>query len=91
MKTEMTDLHCMVKSSVKRRAQKVLDDLGTNMTDAIRMFLVQIAVQKAIPFEIRMPNKNTIDAINEAERKNTSLKVYSSAKEMFRDLDKDDD
>lgn len=82
----MVDLHCTVKRSIKRQASKVFDDLGTNMTDAIRMFLVQVAVQKAIPFEIRMPNQTTIDALEEAERKHTSLKSYSSVQEMIKDF-----
>lgn len=85
----MTDLHCMVKSSIKRRAQKVLGDLGTNLTDAIRMFLTQVALQKAIPFEIRVPNKTTLNAMIEAEEKHASFKSYSSAKEMFKDFDND--
>lgn len=80
-------LHCKVKRSVKRQARKVFDDLGTNMTDAIRMFLVQVAIQKSIPFEIRIPNQTTIEALEEAEIKRISLKSYTSAQEMFKDLD----
>lgn len=60
------------------------------MTDAIHMFLVQVAIKRKAPFPINIPNKTTIKAIKEAETKVDSLKAYSSAKELFKALDKDD-
>jgi len=87
MKVEMADLHCKIKAPIKRKAKKVFDELGINMTDAIRLFLTQVTIQKAIPFDIRMPNETTINAMKEAEKENiASLKSYSSAKELFADL-----
>lgn len=77
MKDDRVDLHFKVKRTIKPQSRKVFDDLGTNMTDAI---------QKAIPFEIRIPNQTTINALEEAEIKHTSLKAYTSAQAMFKDL-----
>ncbi len=45
-------------------------------------------IQKAMSSDIQISNQTTIDAINEAEE-HSSIKSYSSVKEMFKDLDKD--
>jgi addiction module RelB/DinJ family antitoxin len=36
-----------------------------NMTDAIRIFLSQVALKKGIPFEIRLPNTETQEAMDD--------------------------
>ncbi|MBN2354517.1 type II toxin-antitoxin system RelB/DinJ family antitoxin [candidate division KSB1 bacterium] len=42
---------------VRENAQKVLDALHISMSEAISVYLTQIALQRAIPFEIRIPKR----------------------------------
>lgn len=52
--------------TVKKHAQSVFNDLGITMSDAINIFLKQVELHKGIPFDIKIPNKETQKAIKEA-------------------------
>lgn len=75
-------IHTRVDPNVKREAELVLSALGMNTSEAIRMFLAQIALQQGIPFEVRIPNKETQKAIKDS-RLNKNLSPFS-----IDDLDK---
>lgn len=40
---------------VKEQAERVLDQLGIPMSNAVGMFLRQIVLQRGIPFEVKLP------------------------------------
>ncbi|VAW19399.1 Antitoxin DinJ (binds YafQ toxin), partial [hydrothermal vent metagenome] len=42
--------------------------LDISESDAIRMYYRQIAINKGIPFELKVPNKETIEALNEIKK-----------------------
>lgn len=86
-KQKMTPLSFLVNESVKNQAREVLESLGLNMTDAMRMFLVQVVNRQGIPFEIRGPNAETLKSMQAIKSKQYS-KPYNTAEEMFTDLDK---
>ena len=44
-----------VEPEVKEQAERVLDQLGIPMSNAVGMFLRQIVLQKGIPFEMKLP------------------------------------
>lgn len=50
----------------KQEAKKIFSELGISMGDAVNMFLKQVTLTKSIPFEIKIPNDETIKAIEEA-------------------------
>ena len=58
-------INARVDKRVKARAQKVLGAVGMSTTEAINLFLHQIVLHKGIPFDVRIPNKETIEAIKE--------------------------
>ena len=39
----------------KEQAERVLDQLGIPMSNAVGMFLRQIVLQRGIPFEVKLP------------------------------------
>ena len=41
-----------IDGQVKERAAKVLADMGLSVSDAIRLLLVRVAAERALPFEI---------------------------------------
>jgi DNA-damage-inducible protein J len=53
---------------VKREAQKVLRSLGISLSEGIRLFLVQVITEKALPFKAKIPNKRTLAAMEAASR-----------------------
>ncbi|MCJ2070398.1 type II toxin-antitoxin system RelB/DinJ family antitoxin [Methylobacterium sp. J-030] len=50
----------------QEEAAAVLADLGLTVSDAVRLLLMRVAREKALPFEPLAPNETTIDAMREA-------------------------
>ena len=63
-----TVVRARIDGQVKEKAAKVLADMGLSISDAIRLLLVRVAAEKALPFEIRVPNAETRAAMAELER-----------------------
>ena len=51
---------------VKKRAEIILSHLGLKPADAIRTFYKQITLQKGLPYQVKIPNEETMAAIDEA-------------------------
>lgn len=49
-----------VEPELKEQAESVLDQLGIPMSNAIGMFLIQIVLQKGIPFEMKLPGTEQV-------------------------------
>ncbi len=48
----MTQVNFRVEDDVKLKAEKALKDMGLSMSTAINIFLVKVARERRIPFEI---------------------------------------
>lgn len=44
-----------VEPEIKEEAEKVLEQLGIPMSNAVGMFLRQVVLQRGIPFEMKLP------------------------------------
>ncbi len=53
---------------VKEKAKKVFKELGLTMGEAVNIFLSQVALQKGLPFEVKIPNDKTKQAIEDARQ-----------------------
>ncbi|MBR6199962.1 MAG: type II toxin-antitoxin system RelB/DinJ family antitoxin [Spirochaetales bacterium] len=86
-------LQTRIDTEVKTEAESLFESLGLDITTAIRLFLKQAINQQRIPFEIIPPkydfSEETLDAIEEAKHisRDSSVKSYSSAKELLEDCD----
>ena len=75
-----------VDPEIKRNAQKILNTLNISMSEAISMYLAQIALNKGIPFEIKIPNKLTSKTLKNSEN-GKGLHKVSNTNELFQELD----
>ena len=80
-------IQARIDPEVKEKAQKVLDTLHISMSEAISVYLTQVALERAIPFEIRIPNDVTIAALEEAEE-GRNLQSARSVDALFEELTK---
>jgi len=90
----MTTINVRVEESIKKQATELFEDLGIDMSTAMNMFLRQAIRHGGIPFEIKRPNPQTLEAIEEIKNirsGKTKAKVYSSVKDAFADLESDDE
>ena len=73
-----------IGKTVKDEATHVLADMGLTVSDAIRMMLMRVAAEKALPFAVKVPNSTTQAALREAS--GGSLPSFSSVEELLADL-----
>lgn len=76
-----------VDADLKRDATIVLSGMGLSVSDAIRMMLVRVAAERALPFEVRVPNRATQEALDAAER--GEGKQFDSVAALMADLEDD--
>ncbi|HWC00478.1 MAG TPA: type II toxin-antitoxin system RelB/DinJ family antitoxin [Bryobacteraceae bacterium] len=79
-----TMVHVRVDEKTKQRAAEALAGMGISVSDAVRMLLVRVAAEKALPFDVKVPNATTVKAMREADRGRG--KRLKSAGELFQDL-----
>lgn len=71
-------------AEIKEQAEEILKRLGISVSAAHEMFYRQIIAHQGIPFEMHLPNRETVSAMKEA-REGTGRK-YDSIGEMFGNL-----
>ena len=84
--TKSTMIHARIEPSLKMETEKMLGELGLNMTQAITLFLQQVRLQKGLPFEVKLPTKETQKALKELETRDG--KKFASVDALFDDLEK---
>jgi DNA-damage-inducible protein J len=52
---------------MKEKAQEVFKTYGMGLSDAFNIFLSQSVMEKGIPFQIKIPNKETLQAMQDVE------------------------
>jgi len=73
-----------VEVKTKQRAAKTLAGMGISVSDAVRMLLVRVAAEKALPFDVKIPNATTVKAMRAADK--GKGKRLTSAGALFKDL-----
>ncbi|MGI8568565.1 MAG: type II toxin-antitoxin system RelB/DinJ family antitoxin [Methylocella sp.] len=66
--TTDTTVRARIDKRVKAEAAHVLEDMGLSVSDAIRMMLIRVAAEKALPFEVKAPNAVTARTLRKADR-----------------------
>ncbi len=81
-------VHVRVDEDLKQKASETLEEMGLSMSDAVRIFLKRVVMEKAIPFEVRVPNEKTTAAIQELEEGKGVC--FNSVDALMEDLNADD-
>ena len=79
-----TSVHVRVDQKTKQQAAKTLAAIGISVSDAVRMLLVRVVAEKALPFEAHIPNATTQKALRAAEKRKG--KRFASTEALFKDL-----
>jgi DNA-damage-inducible protein J len=80
-----TMVHIRVDEKVKKKAAKTLAAMGMSVSDAVRMLLVRVAAESALPFDVKVPNPTTAKALRAANR--SEGRRHDSPDALFEDLD----
>ena len=63
-KTEM--IRARVEPELKREAERLFSALGLSTTEAITIFYKQVTMHRGLPFDVRIPNAETAEALRQA-------------------------
>jgi DNA-damage-inducible protein J len=78
-----------ISADLKQEATEVLGKMGLSVSDAIRMMLVRVAAERALPFDVKVPNQVTQAAMDEARA--GKGKRFERVDDLMNYLNNDDD
>jgi DNA-damage-inducible protein J len=84
--TEM--VHVRIDKRIKTKAAKTLASMGLSVSDAVRVLLTRVAAEKALPFDVKVPNATTVAAMREA--RGGKLPSFRRVSDLMADLNADD-
>jgi len=59
-------VNARMEIELKSEVEAIFKQLGMNTTQAITMFFEQVRLHRAVPFQIKLPNRETINAMEDA-------------------------
>ena len=83
-KTEM--IRVRMESELKQEAEKIFSALGLTPTEAITLFYRQVISCRGLPFGVKIPNEDTLEAIRQTNA-GEGLTGYNSVDELMAELD----
>jgi DNA-damage-inducible protein J len=80
-----TSINARIDIHTKKEAAEILNALGLTMSQAISVFFKQIILTKSIPFELKVPNEETIKTFKKTDA-GKGLHRVSSVKGLMKEL-----
>lgn len=77
-----------IDTGLKKEATAVLSAMGLSVSDAIRLMLVRVVSDKALPFDVRIPNAETQAAMRDIQQGNVTR--FESVEALMADLNDDE-
>ena len=83
-----TRISARIDRDLKAEGEKVLAQLGLNTTDLIKLTFRQLVMRQGLPFDVKIPNAETVEAMNELldEGKRKDLQTFDSVEALMDDL-----
>ncbi|MDD1965879.1 type II toxin-antitoxin system RelB/DinJ family antitoxin [Pseudomonas sp. NPDC090203] len=79
-----TDVRCRIDEELKLQVTAVLSACGLTISEAMRLFLLQVVETQGLPFEVRAPSEKTARALAQARQIRSR---FESMDELLEDLD----
>lgn len=73
-----------IETGLKTEATAVLAGMGLSISDAIRMLLIRVAADKAMPFDLRAPNPESQAAMRDIQEGKVTR--FKSVADLMADL-----
>ena len=89
-----TVIRSRIDSSIKLEAQALLERFGLTMSEAIRLFLHQVVIEKGLPFQVKLPKAEALEhdrwfrsqveaALVEADKPETDFVAHSVVRDRW--------
>jgi len=66
--SKSTVIHTRINADLKAGAEQILESIGISAPEAIRLFYRQIELHRGIPFDVKLPNRQTTETLRKSER-----------------------
>ena len=90
MKTAESTIQIRIDTKTKNASRKILEEIGLDMSTAVKMFLRKVVADRSIPLDFRTEGKLTLkqekEIISIAEQALKNGKKYLSLDELKKDL-----
>lgn len=60
-------IRARTEPNLKEEVEKILKKLGMTSTDAINLFYRQVKLRKGLPFDVKIPNKTTLETFRKTD------------------------
>ena len=85
-----TMVHVRVDETLKNQAAETLAAMGLSLSDAVRVFLTRVVAEQRLPFDLKVPNAETLAAMAEAENiVRTRSARFRTTEELFDALEEE--
>lgn len=81
------NLNIRIDPETKSRAEVLFNNFGLTVSEAVNVFLHQSLLYGGIPFELKMPNKETMDVLEEVVERKNLVGPFNSVSALIEDLD----
>jgi len=82
-KTEF--IRARIEPELKEEVLSILQTLGLSLTEAITLFFKMIKLNRGLPFEVKIPNEETMEALEDA-RLGRNLEEWESVDAFIESL-----
>ncbi|MGM9937817.1 MAG: type II toxin-antitoxin system RelB/DinJ family antitoxin [Candidatus Ornithomonoglobus sp.] len=81
-----SSLNIRIDPETKSQAEKLFKNFGMTVSEAVNIFLHQSLIYGGIPFELRMPNRETMQALDDVRNNKNLSGPYDTMEELMEAL-----
>lgn len=67
---EKSRTNIYLDANIKDQAKEIFNQYGLSLSQAVNIFLTQSVLNRGLPFEVKIPNDETLEAMRDVETGN---------------------
>ena len=80
-------IRARTEPALKSEVERILEELGMTSTEAVNLFYRQVKLQKGLPFDVKIPNKTTLETFRKTDE-GKELNEYKDMKAFLKKMKK---
>ena len=76
-----------IEPEVKAQAEAILASVGLSVTETVSLLYRQAILHNGLPFPVRIPNADTLAAIQSTKTSRAGLKSYDNFSDLLDEVD----
>ena len=80
-------IRARTEPDLKSEVERILEELGMTSTEAVNLFYRQVKLQKGLPFDVKIPNKTTLETFRKTDE-GKELNEYKDMKAFLKKMKK---